>query len=163
MSEVTTLYERDFFAWTRDQAAALRAWPERFRPNALDVEHLAEEIEDLGKSERRAAESLIRQILIHLLRLRHHPDQAPWSHWRSEIREFRVQLDQVFETSPSLRARAHDLADRAWSRAARQVCADLEDEGHAEAAAGLKRATADAPYFDLDREVLDPGWFPDPR
>ena len=59
MSDPASLYEQDFYAWTRDQAATLRAWPERLRPNALDIEHLAEEIENLGSSQRNAVQSLL--------------------------------------------------------------------------------------------------------
>jgi hypothetical protein len=160
MSEAATLYESDFYAWTQDQAAALRALPERLRPNALDVEHLAEEIEDLGSSQRAAAQSLIRQILLHLLKLRFHPDPRPWAHWREETREFRVQVDAIFEASPSLQARRADLAGWAWARAARQVSDALDDDGHPDTAALVRSATAEAPYFDLDREVLNPEWFP---
>jgi serine phosphatase RsbU (regulator of sigma subunit) len=160
MPEAATLYERDFYAWTQDQAAALRALPERVRPNTLDVEHLAEEIEDLGRSQRAAAQSLIRQILIHLLKLAFHPDQRARAHWRQETREFRVQLESIFEASPSLQARRAELAAWAWARASRQVRDGLEDEDHAEAAAQVRSATSEAPYFDLDAEVLHPEWFP---
>jgi hypothetical protein len=76
MSDASELHERDFYAWTQAQAALLRAWPEALRPNALDIANLAEEIEDLGRSERRAIASLIERIVIHLLKLRCHPDQA---------------------------------------------------------------------------------------
>ena len=80
MSAVTELYDRDFYAWTQDQAAALRAWPEAMRPNVLDIAHLAEEIEDLGSAQRTAAGSLLRQILIHLPKLRLHPDEQARLH-----------------------------------------------------------------------------------
>ncbi|MBX9700886.1 MAG: DUF29 domain-containing protein [Acetobacteraceae bacterium] len=160
MSEATELYERDFYAWTQDQAAALRAWPEGRRPNALDIAHIAEEIEDLGASQRTAAGSLIRQILVHLLKLRFHPDPQPRRHWRLEVTEFRAQLDDIFRASPSLRARRLEVAESAWARAARQVRRDMQDDGHAKAAGETQDFTAEAPYFDLDREVLDEDWFP---
>ena len=52
------LYDEDFYAWTQAQAKALRT---HFRgDNRLDVEHLAEEIEDLGSSELQAVESFVR-------------------------------------------------------------------------------------------------------
>ena len=54
MPGAADLYERDFYAWTQDQAAMLRAWPETLRPNTLDIEHIAEELEDLGGSQRSA-------------------------------------------------------------------------------------------------------------
>lgn len=61
-----TLYEEDYFAWLREQAAALRrlAQDRRDLPNDLDVNQIAEEIEDVGKSEFRSTRSFIRNILI---------------------------------------------------------------------------------------------------
>ena len=57
------LYEADFYAWTRQQALALRRFA-KTRPNLpLDLEHIAEEIQDLGKSERDTVYSLVRQII----------------------------------------------------------------------------------------------------
>ena len=66
-SKAAALYEEDLYAWTREQAAALRA---HFRGDSrLDVEHLAEEIEHLGRSELRGVQSHIEQIIAHLLKL----------------------------------------------------------------------------------------------
>ena len=61
------LYEADFYAWTRQQALALRRFA-RLRPNlSLDLEHIAEEIQDLGKSERDTVYSLAQNIIEHIL------------------------------------------------------------------------------------------------
>ena len=55
-TKAADLYDEDFYAWTQQQAEALRT---HFKgDNRLDVEHLAEEVEDLGKSELQAVESL---------------------------------------------------------------------------------------------------------
>ncbi|RAI60988.1 hypothetical protein DOO78_02355 [Roseicella frigidaeris] len=54
MPDDAGLHDRDWYAWTQDQAARLRAWPEQLRPNGLDVREIAEEIESLGTSDRRA-------------------------------------------------------------------------------------------------------------
>jgi hypothetical protein len=67
------LYEQDFYAWTRQQAALLRS--RRF--NALDLAHLIEAIEDLGDMQREAALSNARVVLEHLLKLAHSPAQDP--------------------------------------------------------------------------------------
>jgi hypothetical protein len=66
----TELYEQDFVVWTERQARALRALRASRWNGQLDLEHLAEEIEDLGRSQRHACESLLEQIIIHLLKLR---------------------------------------------------------------------------------------------
>jgi hypothetical protein len=87
------LYEADFYAWTRQQALALRRFA-KTRPNLpLDLEHIAEEIQDLGKSERDAVYSLARQIMQHLLLIEHSPAIAQQQHWMDEIDEFRAQVN----------------------------------------------------------------------
>ena len=66
-TKAAELYDEDFYAWTQQQAQALRT---HFKgDNRLDVEHLAEEVEDLGKSELHAVESFIEHIIAHLLKL----------------------------------------------------------------------------------------------
>jgi hypothetical protein len=65
------LYETDFYAWTQAQAKELRRFA-RTRPNVpLDLAHLAEEIQDLGKSEYEAVFSLTQRIIEHLLLIEH--------------------------------------------------------------------------------------------
>ena len=84
------LYDQDFYLWTRDQAAALRA--REIGVNALDYDRLAEEVEDLGRSERNRAESFARQILVHLYQLNASRNPDPVQHWRGEVAELRVDL-----------------------------------------------------------------------
>ena len=78
-------YDEDFYAWTQEQAELLR----RVRPraNGLDVEHIAEEIEDLGKSELHACQSLCEHIIEHLLKLEYSGLDEPARQWRQEIVE----------------------------------------------------------------------------
>jgi hypothetical protein len=95
------LYEADFYAWTRQQALALRRFA-RTRPNLpLDLEHIAEEIQDLGKSERDTVYSLARQIMQHLLLVEHSPATEQRRHWMDEIDEFRAQMTR--KLSPTVR------------------------------------------------------------
>ncbi len=66
-TKAADLYDEDFYAWTQQQAEVLRT---HFQgDNRLDVEHLAEEVEDLGKSELHAVESYVENIIAHLLKL----------------------------------------------------------------------------------------------
>jgi hypothetical protein len=162
MSDVGELYERDFYAWTQDQAALLRAWPEALRPNALDLNHLAEEIEDLGRSQRRAARSLLLQVVQHLLKLRLHPDRQSERHWKKEVNGLRDQLRDVFVENPSLRAARAELAADLWARAAGSLRRDLDLDGFDSRAAMASLPDPAEPYFDLDREVLAEDWFPPP-
>jgi hypothetical protein len=88
------LYEADFYAWTKQQVIELRRFA-KTRPNLpLDLEHIAEEIQDLGKSERDAVYSLARQIIQHLLLIEHSPATEQRRHWMDEIDEFRAQMKQ---------------------------------------------------------------------
>jgi Domain of unknown function DUF29 len=94
------LYEEDFYAWTRDQARALRRLAAT-RPNvALDFEHLIEEVADLGKSERFAVRSQLRRIIEHSLKLAWLPARAPRPGWHETIIDARTTLDD--KLSPTL-------------------------------------------------------------
>ena len=75
MPKTNELYDRDFFRWTQEQAAALRAVKNSNLP--LDWANLADEIESLGKSDRRQLRSQIRRILRHLLKLEVSPAFDP--------------------------------------------------------------------------------------
>src|SRR5215472_10971611 len=88
-----SLYEEDFYARTQRQAELLRRLPAK--GNELDVEHVAEEIEDLGRSDLRSAQSLCEHIIEHFLRLEYSGLEEPADHWRDEIVEWRIQLEKV--------------------------------------------------------------------
>ena len=105
-------------------------------------------------------QSFVFQILVHLLKLKFHPSRGSRSHWRDEIGNFRVQLDRVLVSSPSLRAGRAELAEKEWQRAARLVCRGLSADGYAAEAAAAQLFTSADGYFDLDHEVLDPDWLP---
>jgi hypothetical protein len=94
---IDSLYEQDFYAWTQQQAEALRRL--RMVGNELDLEHIAEEIEDLGRSDLRAARSLCQHIIEHLLKLEYSGLEEPADHWRDEIVEWRLQLEQILTRS----------------------------------------------------------------
>jgi hypothetical protein len=96
------LYERDYYAWTQQQAAALRA--RRGGDNTLDFDNLAEEVEDLGRSQRRACRSQIVNILEHLLKIEF--VEGPAKHWASEVLVFRRELED--DLSPTLRSQLPD-------------------------------------------------------
>jgi Domain of unknown function DUF29 len=84
----TSTYDTDFYAWTQEQAAALRdgKW------DTLDRANLAEEIESLGRSERYAIESHLQNLLTHLLKWRYDPATEPRRGWRITIRNARLDI-----------------------------------------------------------------------
>jgi hypothetical protein len=88
------LYNEDFFAWSRSQVRELRRFA-RTRPNvALDVEHIAEEIAELGTERRGALPSWTARIIEHLLLLEHSPAQKPRREWIDEIVNFRSEIER---------------------------------------------------------------------
>lgn len=102
-----SLYDDDFYAWTQEQAELLRRGPTG--ANRLDYDLIAEEIEDLGRSELSAAQSLCEHIIEHLLKLEYSGLDDPANHWRREITEWRVQLDKKLTRTIIAKL---DLADR---------------------------------------------------
>jgi len=104
-----SLYEQDLVAWTEQQASLLRAG----RLDAIDAEHLAEEIESLGASQRREMRNRLARLLQHLLKWHFQPDLRSRS-WATTIRVQRDELAAVLDDSPSLRTALPDVLPRAW-------------------------------------------------
>ena len=99
MSTEPDLYEQDFYAWTQEQATKLRS----SELATLDLEHLAEEIESMGRSERREFLNRLAVLLAHLLKWRYQPERrGSGKSWRATIKEQRRQVRRVLKDSPSL-------------------------------------------------------------
>jgi Domain of unknown function DUF29 len=117
-TKAADLYDEDFYAWTQQQAQALRT---HFQgDNRLDFEHLAEEVEDLGKSELHAIESFVEQIIAHLLKLDYSGQSPPRPHWRAEILNFRQNIRR--KITPSIRRTVERELDELY-RSGRQTAA----------------------------------------
>jgi hypothetical protein len=127
MAKTGAAYDQDFFLWTQEQAAALRRAQGLNLP--LDWENLAEEIESLGKSDRRELTSQIRRVLRHLLKLEASSAMEPRARWRSTIIEARSEIDGVLRDSPSLRGEVDRLVVEQLPRAAELAAADLSRYG----------------------------------
>jgi hypothetical protein len=147
-------YDDDFYAWTQYQAEVLRSM--RTRDNRFDREHVAEEIEDLGKSERDATQSQITRILEHFLKLTHSPADRPRYGWMRSIAEARGVLKK--KLSPTLRRDAEEALASLYEEAREQANLGLREFGEDAAATALAR---ECPYT-LD-QILHWGWYPDPR
>lgn len=137
------LYDRDFVAWTEEQARLLRGLPGTL--NAIDISHLAAEIEDMGKREIREIESFLTLIYRHLILAAFGPD-APRAHWRGEASGFRTQLERVARMSPRVIPRID--APWAWRRAAADAAVKLDDRPD------IRALGERAPPFGL-QEVID--------
>lgn len=109
-----TRYEHDVVAWANEQAALLRAGD----LSAIDAEHIAEEIEDVGKSEQRELASHMSVLLAHLLKWQYQASRRSKS-WQYTIRTQRKEVVYLLSEAPSLRGKFSDDAwvDIAWSKA----------------------------------------------
>lgn len=158
MSEGADLYERDFVAWTEEQAARIRAAAATHANLAIDWENVAEEIESLGKSDARELQSRLTTIIELLLKLRHSPAEEPRGGWAGTVVRARAEAEGLMEESPSLRARLGVLLPRAHRAAARAVAVEPEarrEIGPAEACSlGVPELTPEQVLGD---------WFPDAR
>ncbi len=123
------LYEKDIYAWSQHQAAVLRrmAANPAALPNDLDLEHVAEEIEEVGNEQRFGVESNLIQAFIHLIELAALPEDQAARHWIKETRAFLFNAARRYR--PSMR-RDFDH-EKLWSDACRLAVEDLSDDGHA--------------------------------
>ncbi|MGH7933124.1 MAG: DUF29 domain-containing protein, partial [Candidatus Binataceae bacterium] len=110
------LYERDYYTWLIEQARAIR----QRRVEDLDWTNLAEEIEDLGKSEKRELRSQLVRLIAHLLKFAYATDQAFESNrrgWELTIRSARFDVGTLLEESPGLRDKLEEIFPAAYQRA----------------------------------------------
>jgi Domain of unknown function DUF29 len=107
-------YENDIVAWANEQAYLLRSG----KLSALDIEHIAEEIEDVGKSEQRELTSRVAVLIAHLLKWQYQPERQSGS-WQRTIKEQRKAIARRLKKTPSLHAFALDSEwiDDAWGDA----------------------------------------------
>ena len=148
MSTHAELYDQDFYAWTQEQAALLREGV----LHDLDVTNLAEEIESLGKSDRRALGSHLRNLVMHLLKWHAQPGgRHTGPSWRQSIRNARAEIAVIVEDSPSLRREVSGLLVR-WYPLARLDAADET---------GLPLATLPEACPWTAAQVLDDAFWPE--
>ncbi len=136
-------YDGDVIAWANEQARLLRTG--QFA--ALDIEHLAEEIEDVGKSEQRELASRMAVLLAHLLKWQWQPARRGRS-WDATIRVQRASIAHRLQRTPSLR---QSLADPDW-------CQDAWNDALAKAIeeTGLSDFPLHCPW--PMEKILDPDW-----
>jgi hypothetical protein len=139
-------YEQDFYGWTQEQAALLRAG----QLNDLDITNLIEEIETMGRSEKRELQSRIIVLLVHLLKWRYQSQRRGRS-WALTIDSQRLHLDDVLKDNPGLRPQLPDI----FSNAYRLARADA-----------LKETQLDKDIFPLEcpwtlDQIREDGFYPD--
>jgi hypothetical protein len=151
-----SLYQTDYYAWTKQQAAELRAMAARSVSSMLDLENLAEEVESLGRSDLNAVRSQVRRIIEHLLKLEFSPSTPPRADWRYSVAQARDEVEDHITASmrPDVAA---DLA-KLFGRARRDAALGLASHGEHEAAKALPTM---CPY-SLD-QIVSHDWSPKNR
>lgn len=148
-------YDSDFARWAQEQAARLRA-----RDASLDWDNLAEEIDSLGKSDRRELLSRLTVILEHLLKFQYGLSRDPAQGWSRTILRERAAVDRLLSDSPSLR-RAGEAALPALYDDARRGALSAFAEHEAARLTDYERALPQALPFSLN-EILDRDFLPAP-
>ncbi|HEY4774353.1 MAG TPA: DUF29 domain-containing protein [Xanthobacteraceae bacterium] len=139
------LYDADYYAWVQAQVSAL----ERKEIAALDLAHLADEVADLGRAQKRAVRSNLGVLLPHLIKWTYQPDRRKGG-WESSIREHRDRLREELADSPSLRGYAEQLLEDQYRRARLRAGDQMRKS--------VKSVPQSCPF--TMREVLDPHFLP---
>lgn len=141
-------YDEDFYAWTQHQAKLLRALQQAGSavPSDVDLDHVAEEIEDLGKAELRSVTSLIQQVFVHLIKAASEPQSQASNHWHSETIGFSYDLADRYARS------MRQLIDMQvlWQRSRRLAEAQLQEQG-----ASLSKTLPGECPFSLDDLLVE--------
>ena len=125
-------YTMDFCAWAARQAGLLRDG----RSAEADLEHIAEEIEDLGKADRRSLASHVRTVIEHLMKLEASSAAEPRAGWRETVRRTRRDIADLLTDSPSLRRELPGMIAQQMEPTRRDVADGLADRGEDAAALG---------------------------
>jgi len=105
-------YSTDFYSWTQEQASLLKSG----RFSEIDVEHLIEEVESMGRSEKRALESRLTVLLVHLLKWHYQPVRRGNS-WKYTIDDQRRKIQKLLSENPGLKPQINEIFLDAYQQA----------------------------------------------
>ena len=143
--DVSDQYEIDYARWIFDQIELLR----RGAMQEIDFTHIAEELEDLGRSERRALASHLKVLMQHLLKWQLQP-QTRSSSWQGSIETARTEIHELLTDSPSLRAQLRPRVSSEYERS--RAAASRETN------LPLETFPDECPYSP--KQLIDPEFFP---
>ena len=115
-----TRYEDDLYTWVEEQVALLRAG----KVSEIDAANIAEELGDVGKSERRALESAIAILTMHLLKWDHQPKRRTLS-WQATVDEQRAQVGRALEENPGLKSKLSKSIEEGYASGRRGAVAEI--------------------------------------
>ncbi|MHC5727710.1 MAG: DUF29 domain-containing protein [Nostoc sp.] len=144
-----TLYDEDYYLWLKTTINQLRA--RQFL--SVDLDNLLEELETMGRSEKRTIESLLIKLLEHLLKLKcwHEERERNEGHWKGEIRTFRREIKKALKDSPSLKPYILEIFDQCYQDAR----AEASDRSQ------LPIDTFPVVLLGSLEQILDENWFPE--
>jgi ParB-like chromosome segregation protein Spo0J len=144
-TDATNLYDRDYYLWLSHTANLISEG----KFSEVDAVNLIEEIQDMGRSEKRAIESNLVVLLLHLLKYKYQSDKRTNS-WKSSIREHRRRLRKALSDSPSLKRHFEQVVDECYQDAREQAADET----------GLPIATFPQELSFTLAEVLNPDYLP---
>ena len=139
-------YQQDFYAWTQEQVQLLRSK----QLSKIDIEHLIEEIESMGKSEKRALKSRLSVLLMHLLKWHFQPSFRSTS-WQVTLRTQRRAIKDLLADNPSLKHWLIETMHDAYEQAKDDACLET----------GLDDSTFPQQCLWTIEQVLDIHYLPD--
>jgi hypothetical protein len=143
-----TLYDTDYQLWVEQTIAQLKA--QDF--SQIDLENLIEEIESLGKSDRRSISSYLLRLCEHLLKVKYW--ESEWDlcfrGWILEINNFRSEIELILQDSPSLRSFVSEAFLPCYQKARKNMLKVIDLPAH---------FISPEPDFTLE-QALDEDWFP---
>ena len=139
------LYARDYYLWLQHTARLISEG----KFSDVDTANLIEEIEDMGRSEKRAVESNLTVLLAHLLKYKYQPQKRSNS-WRATIIEHRRRIKKAFRDSPSLKQYKSDINEETYQDAIRAAAAET----------GLTLDTFPSESPFTPEQVLNPDYLP---
>jgi hypothetical protein len=141
-----SLYETDYLKWIETTVEKLRVRDY----SSVDWENIIEEIEDMGRSERRSLESNLVVVLTHLLKWQYQPDFRSGS-WKGSIAEHRRRIRKAFKESPSLKPYLQEVFAECYLDAVELASAETE--------LPVETFPGECPYTSA--EVLDSNFLPE--
>jgi len=145
MNSLAHLYESDFNLWLETQTRLLKQ--KQF--TQMDIEHLIEEIEDMGNNRKDALESNLMRVLQHLLKWRYQPEKRSNS-WRASITEHSLRLNKAIKKSPSLKPYFANVYQECYQ--------DARLVASRETGLDIKTFPVDCPF--TPEQVLNPDYLP---
>ncbi|MEH2043428.1 DUF29 domain-containing protein [Nostoc sp.] len=144
-----TLYDQDYYLWLRTTINQLR----NSQFSSVDLNNLIEELEDIGRSQKRTVKSLLIRLFEHLLKLTYWNVERERNegHWKGEIRTFRREIKDELKDSPSLKPYILEIFDKCYQ------------DARTEASDRSQLAIDIFPFIPIGslEQILDENWFPE--